>query len=129
MPVCTQGCKARRGRRKKKDCENVFLVRAAALIINHNTFLLSPTPTPSHSPFPLIFPSLFLLCVLLLHSCHLFATLSCPYLLSEPSIPSAYLSEFSSLPLSDTCIIAPSGWWLATLIPLCHQEFIYTLIL
>ena len=56
MPVCTQGCKARRGRRKKRNCENVFLVRAAALIINHNTFLPSPTHLVSH--FHLYLPAL-----------------------------------------------------------------------
>lgn len=56
MPVCTQGCKARRGRRKKRSCENVFLVRAAALIINHNTFLPSPTHLVSHFHLYFIFP-------------------------------------------------------------------------
>lgn len=140
MPVCTQGCKARRGRRKKRNCENVFLVRAAALIINHNTFLPSPTHLFSHFHLYFIFPGyppfpfaplyslfnppasiFFLICVSSLLS----------LIVSWVSAPPLHLSLNSplSLSVSDMCITAPSGWWLATLIPPCPQEFIYTLIL
>lgn len=57
-------------------------------------------------------------------------SLFCFYLFSGCCTPSLHLSLNSlSLSLSDMCIIAPSGWWLAMLIPLSPQEFIYTLIL
>lgn len=155
MSVCTQGCMAQRGRRKKRDAENVFLLRAVALIINHNSSLSSPIPSycplPSHFHFswlstfllfsfmniPLIvtneyhvvsfmnimpFPLFF-------HSCYRFI-FSCSFICFSGLHSSLRLSLNSPLSfcVSDMCIIAPSGWWLAMLTPLCLQGFIYTRI-
>lgn len=133
------GVQGKEKEKKGKDWKNVFLVRAAALIINHNTSL--PSPTPSPSPFPFHFPWLSTLSYSFLYSLfnpYYFSILviSCLSSLLSPlvswaSIASLHLSLNSPLSLfiSDMCIIAPSGWWLAMLIPLYPQEFIYTLIL
>lgn len=123
MPVCTQGCKARRGRRKKKDCENVFLVRAAALIINYNTFLPSPTHLVFHFHLYFIFPcyppfslsplySLFnpSYSILLISLCLLPPVPNC--FLGLYSL-SASVSEFSSLPLCLRYVYHSSKWMVA----------------
>lgn len=122
MPVCTQGCTAQRGRRKKRDLEHVFLVRAVALIVNRNSSLSFPCSLSiviSISFFPhyphFCLSHLYSPCqshqfsILIISSSFLFPSSLC---LGPPFFP-ASVSKFSPLFLCLRYVYHSSKWMVA----------------